>query len=89
MVKQGDIIKERFYMFTENNPSCRCSTVKWNMQGKAITCIRNWANYREVRFLIEKIITRSYKVVEQLPKDLLDKVVGVVFSEIEILPEDD
>ena len=32
---------------------------------------------------------RPYKVVEQLPKDLLDKVVGVVFSEIEILPEDD
>lgn len=26
---------------------------------------------------------RPYKVVEQLPKDLLDKVVGVVFSEIE------
>lgn len=32
---------------------------------------------------------RPYKVVEQLPKDLLDKVVGVVFSEIEILPKDD
>ena len=32
---------------------------------------------------------RPYKVVEQLPKDLLDKVVGVVFSEIEILSEDD
>ena len=32
---------------------------------------------------------RPCKVVEQLPKDLLDKVVGVVFSEIEILPEDD
>lgn len=35
------------------------------------------------------LIARPYKVVEQLPKDLLDKVVGVVFSEIEILPEDD
>ena len=32
---------------------------------------------------------RPYKVVEQLPRDLLDKVVGVVFSEIEILLEDD
>ncbi len=32
---------------------------------------------------------RPYKVVEKLPKDLLDTVVGVVFSEIEILPEDD
>ena len=32
---------------------------------------------------------RPHKVIEQLPKDLLDKVVGVVFSEIEILPEDD
>lgn len=32
---------------------------------------------------------RPCKVVEQLPKDLLDKVVGIVFSEIEILPEDD
>lgn len=31
---------------------------------------------------------RPYKVVEKLPKDLLDTVVGVVFSEIEILPED-
>lgn len=28
---------------------------------------------------------RSCKVVEQLPKDLLDKVVGIVFLEIEIL----
>ena len=32
---------------------------------------------------------RPYKVVEKLPKDLLDTVVGVVFSEIEMLPEDD
>ena len=31
---------------------------------------------------------RPFKVVEQLPKDLLGKVIEVVFSEIEILPED-
>lgn len=31
---------------------------------------------------------RTYKVVEQLPKDLLEKVIEVVFSEIEVLEED-
>lgn len=31
---------------------------------------------------------RSCKVIEQLPKDLLEKVIEVVFSEIEILSED-
>ena len=32
---------------------------------------------------------RTYRVIEQLPKDLLEKVIEVVFSEIEMLPEDD
>lgn len=32
---------------------------------------------------------RPYRVVEQIPKDLLERVVEVVFSEIEILLEDD
>lgn len=32
---------------------------------------------------------RIYRVVEQLPKDLLEKVIEVVFSEIEMLAEDD
>ena len=32
---------------------------------------------------------RSYKIVEQLPKDLLEKVIDVVFCEIEILSEED
>lgn len=32
---------------------------------------------------------RTYRVVEQLPKDLLEKVIEVVFSEIEMLTEDD
>lgn len=31
---------------------------------------------------------RPCKVIEQLPKDLLEKVIEVVFSEIEILSED-
>lgn len=34
------------------------------------------------------LTARTYKVVEALPKDVLEKVVDVVFSEIEILPED-
>ena len=33
--------------------------------------------------------TRTYRVVEQLPKDLLEKVIEVVFSEIEMLTEED
>lgn len=32
---------------------------------------------------------RPFKAVEQLPRDLLGKVIETVFSEIEILPEDD
>lgn len=32
---------------------------------------------------------RTYRVVEQLPKNLLEKVIEVVFSEIEMLTEDD
>ena len=32
---------------------------------------------------------RTYRVVEQLPRDLLEKVIEVVFSEIEMLTEDD
>ena len=32
---------------------------------------------------------RTYRVVEQLPKDLLEKVIEVVLSEIEMLTEDD
>lgn len=32
---------------------------------------------------------RTYRVVEQLPRDLLEKVIEVVFSEIEMLIEDD
>lgn len=32
---------------------------------------------------------RTYRVVEQLPKDLLEKVIEVVFSEIEMLTEED
>ena len=31
---------------------------------------------------------RTYRVVEQIPKDLLEKVIEVVFSEIEMLMED-
>lgn len=30
---------------------------------------------------------RPYKVVEQIPKDLLEKAIDVVFSEIEMLQE--
>lgn len=33
--------------------------------------------------------TRPCRVVEQIPKDLLEKVIDVVFAEIEILPEDE
>lgn len=33
------------------------------------------------------IRARSYKVVEQIPRDLFEKVIGVVFSEIEPLIE--
>lgn len=32
---------------------------------------------------------RTYRVVEQLPKDLLETVIEVVFSEIEMLTEED
>ena len=32
---------------------------------------------------------RTYRVVEPLPKDLLEKVIDVVFAEIEMLTEDD
>ena len=32
---------------------------------------------------------RTYRVVEQIPRDLLEKVIEVVFSEIEMLTEDD
>lgn len=32
---------------------------------------------------------RSYRVVEQLPRDLLSKVIDVVFAEIEILSENE
>ena len=32
---------------------------------------------------------RTYRVVEQLPRDLLEKGIEVVFSEIEMLTEDD
>lgn len=32
---------------------------------------------------------RVYRVVEQLPKDLLERVIEVVFSEIEMLTEED
>ena len=32
---------------------------------------------------------RTYRVVEQLPRDLLEKVIEVVFSEIEMLTDDD
>ena len=32
---------------------------------------------------------RPYRVVEQIPNDLLKKVIDVVFSEIEILSEDE
>ena len=31
---------------------------------------------------------RPCRIVEQIPKDLLEKVIEVVFAEIEILPED-
>ncbi len=29
--------------------------------------------------------SRKYKVIEQLPKDLLEKVIDIVFSEVEII----
>lgn len=32
---------------------------------------------------------RAYKVVEQLPKDLLEKIINIVFSEIEILIDEE
>lgn len=32
---------------------------------------------------------RTYRVVEQIPKDLLEKVIEVVFAEIEVIREDD